>query len=131
MRIWVNQDIESHRDWLNAFGTTEEDEILDQNDDTYVSAKNYPTVEVNIPAKSFQKTMPEYINPVTGEELGEQTVSINIDAHLGIYYFPNRQGVLDWISDTLDVMPSHVDSPDGVQDNVPLSFLPDIPEQFS
>ena len=130
MRIWVNQNIESHRTWLNNFGLTDDDTVLDQNDDNYVSPKNHPTVEVDIANKSFQQTMPEYINPVTGEELGEQVVSINVDAHLGIYYFENRQAVLDWIADTLDIMPDHVENPDGITDSIPDDFLPEIPEVY-
>ena len=87
MILWCNQDIESHREWLANFGTTEDDIVKDNKVDTFVSNKNYPTVEVTIPEKSFDEVVPEWINPVTGEELGEQTVSINVDAHLGIYYF--------------------------------------------
>ena len=130
MRIWINEEIETHRTWLENFGTTEDDEVLSQNDDIYVSAKHHPTVEVDIPNKSFQQTLPEYINPVTGEQLGEQTVSVNVDAHLGIYYFENRQGVLDWIDTTLNVMPGPVEEPDGHTDQVPFEFLPEIPEIY-
>lgn len=130
MRIWYNDNIESHRNWLANFNTTEDDVVLDQKDDNYVSSKNYPTVEITIPNKSFQQTMPEYINPVTGEELGEQTVSVNVTEHLGIYYFENRQAVLDWISNTLDVMPGPVEEPDGMQDNIPIEFLPTIPDIY-
>ena len=86
--------------------------------------------EVDIPAKSFQQTVPEYINPVNGDELGEQTVSVNVEEHLGIYYFENRQAVLDWIENTLDAMPGPVSEPDGEQDNVPQSFLPTIPDIY-
>ena len=50
MEIWYNEDIESHRDWLAAFGVTEDDNVNDNKQDSYVSAKSYPTVEVNIPA---------------------------------------------------------------------------------
>jgi|TARA_B100000212_G_scaffold3576_2_gene2651 hypothetical protein len=130
MKIWINDNIESHRNWLDNFGVTEDDEVLDQKNDDYVSAKNHPTVEVNIPAKSFQETVPEWINPVTGEELGEQIVSINVTEHLGIYYFENKQAVLDWITNTLDVMPGPVEEPDGEQDNIPVTHLPEIPAQF-
>lgn len=131
MNIWYNPDIESHRNWLDNFGATDEDTINDNSIDTFVSVKRYPTVEVQIPAKSFQETLPEYINPVTGEELGEQTVSINVEAHLGIYYFENRAAVLSWISDTLDSMPSQVESPDGETDTIPPQFLPDIPDIYN
>jgi len=130
MKIWINDNIESHRNWLDNFGVTEDDEVLDQKNDDYVSAKDYPTVEVNIPAKSFQETVPEWINPVTGEELGEQIVSINVTEHLGIYYFENKQAVLDWITNTLDAMPGPVEEPDGEQDNIPATHLPEIPAQF-
>lgn len=130
MRIWINEDIETHRNWKDNFGLTEEDEVLSQNDEIYLSAKHYPTVEVTIPNKSFQETLPEYINPVTGEELGEQTVTINLTEHLGIYYFPNRQAVLDWITNTLDTMSEPVDTPDGTTESVPPELLPDIPEIY-
>lgn len=130
MNIWYNPDIETHRNWLANFGVDVGDEVNSNKSDTYVSAKEYPTVEIDIPAKSFQETVPEWINPVTGDELGEQVVSINIEAHLGIYYFENRQAVLDWISNTLDQMPSPVDNADGEQDNVPITFLPTIPEIY-
>lgn len=130
MEIWYNEDIESHRNWLAAFGLTEDDNVNDNKQDGYVSAKAYPTVEVDIPAKSFQQTVPEYINPVNGDELGEQTVSVNVEEHLGIYYFENRQAVLDWIENTLDAMPGPVSEPDGEQDNVPQSFLPTIPDIY-
>ena len=130
MQLWYNPDIESHRDWLANFNVDVGDLVNDNKDDDYVSAKEYPTVEVNIPAKSFQQTVAEWINPVTGEELGEQLVSINIEAHLGIYYFENRQAVLDWINDVLNEMPDQVENPDGEQDNVPISFLPTIPDIY-
>lgn len=130
MELWYNPDIESHRDWLANFGAIEEDNVNDNKIDTFVSAKIYPTVEVQIPAKAFTETVPEFINPVTGEELGEQTVNINIEEHLGIYYFENRQAVLDWISETLDAMPEPVSNPDGEQDNVPVTFLPTIPDIY-
>jgi len=130
MEIWYNNDIESHRNWLSNFNLEVGDNVNDQKDDAYQSAKEYPTVEVNIPAKSFQETLPEWINPVTGEELGEQLVSINVEQHLGIYYFENRQAVLDWISNTLNNMPDPVDNPDGEQDNIPLKFLPTIPDTY-
>ena len=51
MIIWCNQDIESHRDWLANFGTTADDVVKDNKIDTFVSNKNYPTVEVTIPEK--------------------------------------------------------------------------------
>lgn len=130
MQLWYNPNIESHRDWLENFGVTDDDEVNDNTQDIYQSAKEYPTVEVTIPEKSFQKTLPEWINPVTGDELGEQLVSVNIEAHLGIYYFENRQAVLDWINDTLNEMPDPIDEPDGEQDNVPINFLPEIPEIY-
>jgi hypothetical protein len=130
MNIWYNDNIESHRNWLANFNTTEDDVVLDQKDDNYVSSKNYPTVEITIPNKSFQQTMPEYINPVTGEELGEQTININVTEHLGIYYFENRQAVLDWIENTLNQMAEPVEHPDGEQDNVPEQNLPTIPDIY-
>ena len=131
MIIWCNQDIESHRTWLENFGTTAEDTVKDNKLDTYVSAKTYPTVEVTIPAKSFEETVAEWINPVTGEQQGEQTVSINVDEHIGIYYFANRQAVLDCIANTLDNMPGPVAEPTGTTEVVPDSFLPDIPEIYT
>lgn len=131
MILWCNQDIESHRTWLENFGTTSEDTVKDNKVDTYVSAKTYPTVEVTIPAKSFEETLAEWINPVTGEEQGEQTVSINVDEHIGIYYFQNRQAVLDWIANTLDSMPGPVAEPTGTTEVVPGNFLPDIPEIYT
>ena len=130
MIIWCNQDIESHRDWLASFGTTEDDVVKDNKVDTFVSNKNYPTVEITIPEKSFDEVVPEWINPVTGEEQGEQTISINVDAHLGIYYFENREAVTTWISDTLDNMPGPVAEPTGTTESVPDNFLPTIPQIY-
>ena len=130
MNIWYNENIESHRNWLSNIGLTEDDTVLDQKIDSYVSAKQYPTVEVLVPAKSFTQTMPEFINPVTGEELGEQTININVTEHLGIYYFENRQAVLDWIENTLNQMAEPVEHPDGEQDNVPIQNLPTIPDIY-
>ena len=130
MILWCNQDIESHRQWLSNFGTTDDDVVKDNKVDTFVSNKNYPTVEVTIPEKSFDEVVPEWINPVTGEELGEQTVSINVDAHLGIYYFENKEAVTTWINGTLDNMPGPVAEPTGTTEVVPDNFLPTIPEIY-
>ena len=130
MELWYNPNIESHRDWLENFGATDQDNINDNTIDTYVSAKEYPTVEITVPSKSFTEELPEWINPVTGETLGNQTVNINVENHLGLYYFDTRQDVLDWITNTLDVMSDPVDEPDGEQDNIPLAFLPLIPDIY-
>ena len=103
MIIWCNQDIESHRTWLENFGTTAEDTVKDNKLDTYVSAKTYPTVEVTIPAKSFEETVAEWINPVTGEQQGEQTVSINIKGQVkGSSTNVENKGLISLFEDCLE-----------------------------
>ena len=57
-------------------------------------------------------------------------MTINLTEHLGIYYFPNRQAVLDWITDTLDTMSEPVATPDGTTESVPPELLPDIPDIY-
>ena len=80
---------------------------------------------MSVPDCSFQETYPEWINPVTGEETGEQTVDINCEAHLGLYYFETRAQYEDWKTNTLDNLAPQVDEVrDGEMVELPKDMLP-------
>ena len=51
---------------------------------------------------SYVETVPEWINVLTGEELGTQDVTINVEAHIGTYYFETRTEYDNWITNTLN-----------------------------
>ena len=87
MELWYNPEDEDHRNWLENFGKKKSDNVNDNRADNFFGLKKIPVVEVTVPDCSFQDTYPEWINPVTGEETGEQIVDINCEAHLGLYYF--------------------------------------------
>jgi hypothetical protein len=127
MDAFYNPDDEDHRNWAENFGFLDSDNLYDNGQDGFEGEKKVPVVEVSVPACSFQETYPEWWNPVTAEELGEQTVTINCEAHIGLYYFETRTEYEDWISNTLNTLAVQVDDPDGEENRLPISLLPDRP----
>tara|TARA_B100000927_G_scaffold289639_1_gene286660 strand:- start:793 stop:1200 length:408 start_codon:yes stop_codon:yes gene_type:complete len=127
MNIWYNPDDEDHRNWLESFGILESDIVTDNKDVEYQGDKRVPVIEVSIPECSFTETAPEWYNPVTGEELGEQTITLNCEAHNGLYYFETRDEYTDWVTNTLENLADQVDTPDGETNALTVSLLPDRP----
>ena len=127
MELWYNPEDEDHRNWLENFGKKKSDNVNDNRADNFFGLKKIPVVEVTVPDCSFQDTYPEWINPVTGEETGEQIVDINCEAHLGLYYFETRAQYEDWKKNTLDKLAPQVESPDGEMVELPKDMLPDRP----
>ena len=95
MEAHYDPNVESHRNWKNSFGFEEGDVINNMNIGDWINDKNVPVCEVSVPACSYTEVIPEYINPVTGEELGEQTVTYNVNAHDGLYYFSTKDEKVD------------------------------------
>ena len=131
LTAYWNPDDENHRSWKENFGFTDDDTIIDNSTDGYEGEKKLPVIVVDVPACSFTETMPEWINPVTGEELGEQTLTLNCELHTGTYYFENLTQYNDWVTNTLNTLSDEVDSPDGVTNLLPSSLLPSEPTWWS
>lgn len=127
LTAYWNPDDEKHREWKESFGFNDDDVINDNRSDDYQGEKKLPVIVVDVPDCSFTETVPEWYNPVTGEELGEQTVTINCDSHIGTYYFETRSQYDDWITNTLNALADKVDSPDGETNILTLDQLPDLP----
>ena len=85
MKANYDINVESHRNWKDSFGFEEEDVVNDMNAGDWIIDKNVPVCEVSVPACSYTEVIAEYINPVNGDELGEQTVTYNVAAHDGLY----------------------------------------------
>ena len=83
--------------------------------------------EVDIKACSFSEVIPEYINPVNGDELGEQTIHVNVEKHKGLYYFETKIEYDTWVSETLDSLAKPVKNPDANQTELPDSLIPEKP----
>ena len=128
VNAWYNPEHEKHREWKENFGFTASDTISDNRDTTFKGETKYPTIEVEVGEGSYQETLPEFINPVTGEEVGSQTVNINIEAHDGIYYFENKAEYNSWVTNTLNAMAGKVSDPDGETTWLPIEMLPEMPD---
>ena len=127
MNIWYNPDDEDHRTWKENFGVLDTDTLTDSSDESFQGDKRVPVIEVSVPACSFTETVPEWYNPVTGAELGEQTITLNCEAHNGLYYFATRTEYDNWVSNTLNNLADQVDTPDGETNALTTSLLPDRP----
>tara|TARA_B100001123_G_C15295646_1_gene1019086 strand:+ start:395 stop:805 length:411 start_codon:yes stop_codon:yes gene_type:complete len=128
VNAWYNEDVEEHREWKDNFGFTESDNIKDNKDIDYQGPKLYPVIEVSVPNKSYKRTEPEWINPVTGDELGEQEVTINVEEHIGLYYFETKAEYNSWVSSTIDTLEDAVGEPDGVETGIAPNKRPDLPD---
>jgi len=124
---YYNPDDENHRNWKENFGFTDDDTINDNSIETYQGEKKLPVIVVDVPACSYTETVSEWYNPVTGAELGEQEITLNVEMHTGTYYFENLTQYNNWVTDTLNTLSSQVDSPDGVTNLLPASLLPSEP----
>ena len=127
MIAYYNPDDEDHRNWKEAFGFTDSDEIKDNRAVDYFGEKKIPTIELDIKACSFSEVIPEYINPVNGDELGEQTIHVNVEKHKGLYYFETKIEYDTWVSETLDSLAKPVKNPDANQTELPDSLIPEKP----
>ncbi len=128
VNAWYNPNHEKHREWKENFGFTDSDLISDNTDESFKGETKYPSIEVTVGEGSYKETLPEYINPVTGEELGSQEVSINVEAHEGLYYFENKSEYDLWITNTLNDMSAKVEDPAGETTRLPQEILPDLPD---
>ena len=89
------------------------------------------SAEVTVSNKSYKRTEPEWVNPVTGEELGEQEITINIEEHIGLYYFETKSAYNSWVASTLDTLDDPVEEPDGVETGIAPDKRPDLPSWLS
>ena len=129
--IFYNAQDEEHRNWLENFGDTSSFTINDiHNLQEYQGIKKYPVIEVAVPFCSYQETLPEWINPVTGDELGEQTVNINVEQHIGLYYFGTLDEYNTWMTDVHANLPNPVSNADGSRNNLPESKVISIPDIY-
>ena len=113
LTAYWNPDDENHRNWKENFGFTEEDTLIDNKIEEYQGEKKLPVIRVEVSECSYVETVPEWINVLTGEELGTQDVTINVEAHIGTYYFETRTEYDNWITNTLNNFADAVDDPDG------------------
>ena len=128
LTAYMNPEDENHRNWFHNFGFDDSDQILDNRADDYQGEQKLPVVAIRIEECSFQETVPEWINVLTGEEVGEQIVTINVVAHNGLYYFGTRTEMDNWITNTLNNFNDAVADPDGVQTHLSSNQLPSLPE---
>ena len=127
LTAYWNPDDENHRNWKENFGFTEEDTLIDNKIEEYQGEKKLPVIRVEVSECSYVETVPEWINVLTGEELGTQDVTINVEAHIGTYYFGTRTEYDNWITNTLNNFADAVDDPDGETNLLTLAVLPDLP----
>lgn len=127
MIAYYNPEDEDHRNWRDNFGFTKSDTINDNRAEDFFGEKKIPTIEVDVPDCSYSEVMAEYINPVNGDEIGEQTVFINVEKHKGLYYFETKVQYNTWVSETFNNLDDQVENPDAEQTELPISLLPEKP----
>ena len=125
---YIDPENEHHRNWRDNFGFDESDQILDNRAEDYQGEKKLPVVEIRVEECSYVETMPEWLNVLTGETMGEVEMTVNCLAHNGLYYFGTRTELDDWKTNTLDNLANAVAEPDGSATYLPASLLPSLPE---
>ena len=95
----------------------------------WINDKNVPVCEVSVPACSYTEVIPEYINPVT-EELGEQTVTYNVNAHDGLYYFSTKEKYNTFVNTIIPGLSAQVEEPTGIRVKLDLPELEEIPSVY-
>jgi len=130
MKANYDINVESHRNWKDSFGFEEEDVVNDMNAGDWITDKNVPVCEVSVPACSYTEVIAEYINPVNGDELGEQTVTYNVAAHDGLYYFSTKEKYNTFVNTIIPGLSAQVEEPTGTRVKLDIPELEDIPSVY-
>ena len=125
---YLDPENEHHRNWRDNFGFEDNDIKKDNRAEDYRGEKKLPVIEIRIEECSYQETVPEWLNLLTGETEGEKDVTINVEAHNGLYYFGTKTELNNWITNTQSKFQSAVAEPDGSTTHLPMSQLPSLPE---